>query len=65
MPCSARSRGEVSDHPFEAQQGFPFKAQFMTLCGYAVDCEDLADLTDPGDRAEGEAGVFLLELLNN
>lgn len=31
----------------EAQQGFPFKAQPMTLCGYAVDCDDIADLTNP------------------
>lgn len=31
----------------EAQQGFPFKAQPLTLCGYDVDCEDIADLTDP------------------
>lgn len=29
----------------EAQQAFPFKAQPMTLCGYEVDCEDIADLT--------------------
>lgn len=31
----------------EAQQGLPFKAQPMTLCAYAVDCENVADLTDP------------------
>ena len=30
----------------EAQQAFPFKAQPMTICGYEVDCEDIADLTD-------------------
>jgi RES domain-containing protein len=30
----------------EAQQGFPFKAQPMTLCAYAVDCDPVADLTD-------------------
>jgi RES domain-containing protein len=30
----------------EAQQGFPFKAQPMTLCAYDVDCEDVLDLTD-------------------
>jgi RES domain-containing protein len=29
-----------------AQQAFPFKAQPMTLCGYQVDCEDIADLSD-------------------
>jgi RES domain-containing protein len=30
----------------EAQQGFPFKAQPLTVCAYEVDCEDVADLTD-------------------
>jgi RES domain-containing protein len=30
----------------EVQQGFPFKAQPMTLCAYEVDCEDILDLTD-------------------
>lgn len=35
----------------EAQQGFPLKAQAMTLCGYEVDCADVADLTDPKVRA--------------
>ena len=30
----------------EAQQAFPFKAQPMTLCAYAVDCEDVLDLTN-------------------
>jgi RES domain-containing protein len=30
----------------EAQQGFAFKAQPLTVCAYAVDCEDVADLTD-------------------
>lgn len=35
----------------EAQQGFPFKAQPMTLCAYEVDCEDILDLTDPGTLA--------------
>ena len=44
----------------EAQQGFPFKAQPMTLCGYAVDCEDMADLTDPAVR--GTLGVELTDL---
>ncbi len=34
----------------EAQQGFPFKAQPMTICGYAVDCDDIADLTDAAAR---------------
>jgi len=31
----------------EAQQGFAFKAQPMTLCAYRVDCADVLDLTDP------------------
>ena len=31
----------------EAQQGFPFKAQPLTVCAYEVDCADVADLTDP------------------
>lgn len=31
----------------EAQQGFPFKAQPMTMVAYRVDCGDIADLTDP------------------
>lgn len=35
----------------EAQQGFPYKAQPMTLCGYDVDCEDILDLTDGNVRA--------------
>jgi RES domain-containing protein len=30
----------------EAQQGFAFKAQPMTLCAYRVDWEDVLDLTD-------------------
>lgn len=36
----------------EAQQGFPFKAQPMTLCAYEVDCADVVDLTDPATLAE-------------
>ena len=40
----------------EAQQGFPFKAQPMTICAYRVDCTDLRDLTDPAVlAAEGVA----------
>lgn len=31
----------------EAQQGFAFKAQPLTICAYHVDCADIADLTDP------------------
>ena len=29
----------------EAQQGFAFKAQPMTMCAYDVDCADILDLT--------------------
>ena len=32
----------------EAQQGFPFKAQPVTICAYQVDCTDIADLGDEG-----------------
>lgn len=35
----------------EAQQGFPFKAQPLTLCAYDADCEDVLDLTDPAELA--------------
>ena len=35
----------------EAQQGFPFKAQPLTVCAYDVDCTDVADLTEPGQSA--------------
>ena len=45
----------------EAQQGFAFKAQPLTICSYDVDCADIADLgdvascharnTDPADLA--------------
>ena len=31
----------------EAQQGFPFKPQPMTLVAYHVDCADIAELNDP------------------
>jgi RES domain-containing protein len=36
----------------EAQQGFAFKAQPMTMVSYEVDCADVADLTDPAFRSE-------------
>jgi RES domain-containing protein len=35
----------------EAQQGFPFKAQPMTICAYRVDCADMLDLTDAAVQA--------------
>jgi RES domain-containing protein len=51
----------------EAQQGFAFKAQPMTLCAYRVDCADVLDLTDPATRAaqgiaEAELGCPWLDL---
>lgn len=33
----------------EAQQGFPFKPQPLTICGYDVDSEPVLDLTDPSN----------------
>ncbi len=35
----------------EAQQGFAFKAQPLTVCAYQVDCAEVADLTDNATRA--------------
>jgi RES domain-containing protein len=35
----------------EAQQGFPFKAQPMTVVAYQVHCERIAELTDLGRLA--------------
>ena len=34
----------------EAQQGFPFKPQPMTLVAYEVDCTNIVDLNDPSTR---------------
>ena len=31
----------------EAQQGFSFKPQPLTICAYEVHCRDILDLTDP------------------
>ena len=36
----------------EAQQGFAFKPQPLTLCGYDVDCEKVVDLRDGTTRTE-------------
>ena len=36
----------------EAQQGFAYKAQPMTLCAYRVDCADVLDLRDAAVLAE-------------
>ncbi|MBU2714220.1 RES family NAD+ phosphorylase [Zooshikella harenae] len=32
----------------EAQQGFPYKTQPLTLCTYQADCKRVLDLTQPG-----------------
>ena len=34
----------------EAQQGFAFKPQPLTICAYEVDCADIADLTHAAGR---------------
>jgi RES domain-containing protein len=44
----------------EAQQGFPFKAQPMTVVGYKVDCADIVDLTNDAERYR--LGIDLSEL---
>jgi RES domain-containing protein len=44
----------------EAQQGFPFKPQPMTLVAYQVDCTDVADLNDT--RMQHLLECSLLEL---
>ena len=44
----------------EAQQGFAFKAQPMTICAYDVDCEGVVDLTSDAGRVA--AGTSLAEL---
>jgi len=41
----------------EAQQGFAFKAQPLTICAYEVDCANVADLTDPAARARLAVGL--------
>lgn len=44
----------------EAQQGFPFKAQPLTLCEYVVECKDVLDLTNT--RVLAEVGVRTRDL---
>ena len=34
----------------EAQQGFPYKTQPLTLCSYEVDCAPILDLTKPENQ---------------
>lgn len=44
----------------EAQQGFAFKAQPLTICAYDVDCAEVTDLTDL--RARTDLGVDASDL---
>lgn len=44
----------------EAQQGFAFKAQPLTVCAYDVDCADMTDLTD--DAVRRELGIAMADL---
>lgn len=44
----------------EAQQGFPFKPQPLTLCAYDVDCESIVDLADPAVAGAVGAGEEVL-----
>lgn len=45
----------------EAQQGFAFKSQPMTMCGCQVDCADIVDLTKADQRAVLEAELIDLD----
>lgn len=44
----------------EAQQGFPFKAQPVTICAYEIDCDDIEDLCDPDTRTR--LGIDIADL---
>jgi RES domain-containing protein len=44
----------------EAQQGFPFRTQPLTICTYEADCERIIDLRDPVVRKA--AGVSMADL---
>lgn len=44
----------------EAQQGFAFKAQPLTLCAYDIDTTDVLDLTDPQTLQDCGATVDVL-----
>lgn len=49
MPCLYTSQTPKTAW-LEAQQGFAFKAQPLTLCAYRVDCRNILDLTSPSVR---------------
>lgn len=44
----------------EASQGFKHKMQPLTIVQYEIDCEDIADLTDPAGRKTWDAPPRLL-----
>lgn len=44
----------------EAQQGFAYKAQPLTICQYDVDCADVVDLTDPDTVAAAGTDTAVL-----
>lgn len=41
----------------EAQQGFPFRTQPLTLCTYEVDCERIVDMRDDAVRKAAKISV--------
>lgn len=41
----------------EAQQGFAFKAQPMTLCAYEADCDGVLDLTTDAGRVAASTSL--------
>lgn len=44
----------------EAQQGFAFKAQPLTICSYRADLSDILDLTNPDVRETVQVGLLQL-----
>jgi len=44
----------------EAQQGFPFKPQPLTLCAYEIDCIGIVDLCD--ERIRAKLGISAADL---
>ena len=59
MPALYTAR-RVETAWLEAQQGFPFKAQPMTLIAYEVDCADIEDLTDTATSARWDVDPAML-----
>jgi RES domain-containing protein len=44
----------------EASQGFAFRLPPLTIVSYEIDCEDIADLTSPEERARHRVSVNAL-----